>query len=639
MNIKNLRLTFPLRVSVCLLLSLVGHLAVCQEVRSIDGYGNNADNPVVGAVNDVQLRLTPHTYVDNIGEPLSTHNSDRPNPRVVSNELFAQDGVLSDRLALSDFAWVFGQFIDHDITLVKNGPEAMLDIVVPEDDEVFEPGSIIPMSRNAVVEGTGISTPREYGNAITSYLDGSAIYGSTEEVASWLRSYKDGKLKISEKNMLPWNTDDLSFNGVVVHDVPEMETNSGQLSKFYVAGDERANENPLLLAMHTLFVREHNRQCDIEKSIHPGWNDERLYQAARKIVIAELQNIVYYEWLPALGIEVPPYTGYKSATEARIFNEFSAAAFRMGHTLINSNIIRMTNEGDEVSGGNIELRDAFFNPSIVTLAGGLDPYLKGMAVQVQQDFDCKIVDDVRNFLFGGPGQGGLDLAAININRGRDRGLGSYNDIRRQLGLPPFSSFEELTSSVDDAATMESVYGTIDNLDPWVGMLAEERSGDALFGKVVSIIIERQFQVLRDGDRFYFENGQFTDDELAAIRKVTMRDIIMNNSSITLMQDDVFRAMPHEDIEEGPQLIQFPLDAAIYPNPIGESLNIKVYGDVAEPASVKVMDYLGRIILTENVQLYEGSNYISIDLNDCPRGYYNVMIETDRRFKILKMIKE
>lgn len=642
MNIKNLRLLSPRSIYVCLILFVAAQCALAQAIRPIDGFGNNQDNPMLGATGDLQDRLSPSFYLDGIGEPVSTSNSSRPNPREVSNKLFSQEGLVSDPLSLSDFTWVFGQFIDHDITLVENGNEPMLDIVVPADDPVFAVGSVIPMMRNAVAEGTGTTTdnPRQFENSITAFVDGSAIYGSDDEVADWLRSHVDGKLKVSPGNLLPWNTVDLSYNSAIDHEAPEMENNSGMVQKYFVAGDIRANENPLLIAMHTLFVREHNRQCDIEKQIHPGWNDERLYQAARKTVIAELQNIVYYEWMPAIGLTIPQYTGYKTTVTPRIFNEFSAAAFRMGHTLINSNIIRIDDRGQELGGGHIELKDAFFNPLVVALAGGIDPYLKGMATQVQQDFDCKVVDDVRNFLFGAPGQGGLDLAAININRGRDRGLPGYNGIRRQLGLPPFSTFEELTNSAEDAAIMKEVYTDIDNLDPWVGMLAESRdNNDALFGKVVSLILERQFQMLRDGDRFYFENDQFDEEKLEQIRNVTMRDIIMNNSDITLMQDEVFRAMPHEQIEEGPSLIAFPLDAVIYPNPIGDVLNIKVYADVESDADVTIMDYLGNTILTYHAHLYEGSNYVSIPLADCPRGYYNVMLENGRQFKILKMIKE
>ena len=390
--------------------------------------------------------------------------------------------------------------------------------------------------------------------------------------------------------------------------------------------------------MHTLFVREHNRQCDIEKVIHPGWNDERLYQAARKHTIAVLQNIIYYEWLPALGIQVTPYTGYKSNVEPRIFNEFSAAAFRFGHTLINSDIIRMNNGGGELSGGNISLRDAFFNPSVVNLGGGIESYLKGMATQVQQDFDCKVIDDVRNFLFDS-GPGGLDLAAININRGRDRGLPDFNSLRTNLGLPRYSNFNELTNSEEDAETMDLVYNDIDNLDAWVGMLAEKREEGKLFGKVVSLIMERQFQVVRDGDRFYFENDEFTTDELAEVKSTTMRDVIMRNTDINLMQDEVFRAMPHNNIEQGPELIDFSLDAAIYPNPVSNVLNIKFYNDIEEQVNLKVIDYLGREIVNENLTTYEGSNFVSLPLENCPRGFYNVILDSGRRYKIMKMVKE
>jgi len=68
----------------------------------------------------------------------------------------------------------------------------------------------------------------------------------------------------------------------------------------------------------------------------------RTFEDGKLKVSAEIQNIVYYEWLPALGLKLAPYSGYKDNIAPRIFNEFSAAAFRMGHTLINSDIIRMT---------------------------------------------------------------------------------------------------------------------------------------------------------------------------------------------------------------------------------------------------------------------------------------------------------
>lgn len=624
-----------------LILCAFTQVAMAQSHRPIDGYGNNELNPQWGAVGDMQPRFSPADYADGISQPKLGEEFNKVNPRVISNMLFAQQSNINSELSLSDFTWVFGQFVDHDIVLTENGHELLENIVVPEGDEFFPVGSIIRMSRSeaAIGTGTSVENPREHVNNITAYLDLSQVYGSDEYRADWLRSKVDGKLKVSQGNLLPWNTIDGQFNSNIDPYSPFMADDTHTLMKMYVAGDIRANENPLLIAFHTLFVREHNRLCDIEKELHPGWNDERLFNAARNKLIAYYQNIIYNEWLPALGVVLPKYNGYKPSVNPQIFNEFSTAAFRMGHTLINGTIIRMDNNGKETKEGNISLRDAFFNPFVVEYAGGIDAYFKGMATQVQQEFDCKVIDDVRNFLFGAPGAGGLDLAAININRGRERGIADYNTIRTSLGLPKLSSFDELTDNPDEADLMESVFGDINNIDPWVGMLAETHVEGGLFGNLVTTIMERQFQVLREGDRFYFENMDFSQEEMDDVFSVSMRDLLMRNTSISIMQDEVFKAIPHDNIEGGPSLIPFPLDAAIYPNPVQSTLQMKVYGSRDEFMTVSIVDYMGRMVSKTEHHIYEGNNTVYIDLEDCPRGYYNVVLDTEFRRNVLKMVKK
>ncbi len=616
-------------------------VTVCnsQSDRPIDGFGYNQSNPTWGATFDVQPRLSPADYADGISIPKLGSEFGKENPRIISNRLFAQEDQINSELALSDFTWVFGQFVDHDIILSKNSSEQLENIVVPSDDEHFTPGAIIRMSRSAAAEGTGITSPRQHINNITAFLDLSNVYGSDEYRANWLRSFEDGKLKVGAGNMLPWNTLDGNFNGNIDPNAPQMADDTRSLIKMYVAGDIRANENPLLIAYHTLFVREHNRLCDIEKDKHPGWNDERVYQQARKKLIAYYQKIIFTDWLPSLGVNLPSYSGYKETVNPQISNEFSSAAFRMGHTLINSTLIRMDNDGEEIKSGNISLRDAFFNPLVVEYAGGIDSYFKGMATQVQQEFDCKVIDDVRNFLFGAPGDGGLDLASININRGRERGLPDYNTLRASLGMPRLNTFSELTDDTEDAAEMEALFGSIDNVDPWVGMLAEPHIDGGLFGNLVTTILEKQFQALREGDRFYYENMDFKASEFEDIDSVSMRNILMRNTDISLMQDDVFVAMPHENIEIGPQLIPFPLEAAIFPNPVlGGDLQVKVFGSIEEELSVSVIDYMGKMVVKNNHHIYEGNNILNIDLESCPRGFYNVILETETRINVLKMVK-
>ncbi len=467
----------------------------------------------------------------------------------------------------------------------------------------------------------------------------SNVYGSSIERANWLRSFKDGKLKVSKDNNLPWNTTNGEFNSNVDPNAPDMIDDTHSLVKMFVAGDVRANENPLLITLHTIYVREHNRLCDAVKERHPGYNDERIYQMARKWNIALYQSIIFKEWLPTMGVNLPSYHGYKENVNPQILNEFSTAAFRMGHTLLNSTIIRMDNNGNEIKTGNIALKDAFFNPYLIDFAGGVDSYVTGMATQVQQEYDCKIVDDVRNFLFGAPGEGGLDLGAININRGRERGVADFNTIRTYLGMPPYSTFEEMKLSDEATVLMKDIYGDINNIDAWVGMLSEVHVNNGLFGSVVTTLLERQFQALREGDRFYFENLDFTVKEVEEINAVKLRDVLMRNTNMKVMQDDVFVAMPHGNIEGGPDIIPFPLEAVIYPNPVLDDLQLKVYASRDEQLNITIVNYMGKVVKQSSLPMYEGSNILNVNIFDCPRGYYNVILDTEYRRNVLKMIKK
>ena len=630
---------------ICYILLLSTNTSA-QIYRSYDGSNNNVDNSTWGAVDAQLIRIAPADYADGISEPKLDMTHNRPNPRMISNRLFSQAATISNGLSLSDFTWAFGQFVDHDISLVENDPtENLSNIEIPSDDQFFTPGSTMHMSRSMAAEGTGtdIANPRQHANQITSFLDGSAVYGSDEVRANWLRTFEGGKLKTSPGDLLPWNTITGNQNDAIDFNAPFMADDTRSLTRYFVAGDVRANENPLLLSFHVLFLREHNRLCDELALAHPAWTDERIYQRARKLVGAFIQEIVFEEWLPAMGVELPNYNGYKANIDPTISNEFSAAAFRLGHTLINSNIIRMNNDGTDMQGGNITLKDAFFNPFVMILSGGVDPFFKGMATQVQQEMDCKVVDDVRNFLFGAPGQGGLDLAAININRGRERGIPSFNQIRQELGLPSVNSFYTLTHDQEVADVMQDVYGSIDNLDPWVGMISEHHVGsEALFGELIMTILEEQFQVLRDGDRYYYQvDDELTADQKEMVSNTTMRNLIMRNTNIDLMQDEVFRAMPHEMIAVGPTIKEFDLEAQLYPNPTsGDQTSLKYYSDIDQTINLDVIDYQGRLVISMTIDAHPGDNYFHMALPaNMPRGLYNIRLQTQYGYNILKLIKE
>lgn len=640
LNLKSVRLKLNL-ILIFLISFSFSVVLLSQEFRSIDGFNNNAANPEQGAAGTQLLRVTDVAYGDGIS---SMAGQDRPNPRTISNMMFEQEESLFDQLNLSDFNWAFGQFIDHDITLVSTSHTENASVKVPEGDRFFAANSDILMFRSMAMSGTGTSldNPREHFNNITAFVDASAVYGSDIERATWLRSFTSGRLKTSKGNLMPWNTVTGEFNAQPDPSAPHMEDDTRSGSKLFVAGDSRANENPLLAALHTIFVREHNRLADEFAEANPDWDDEKLYQMARKHVGAYLQNIVYNEWLVTQGVDLPAYSGYNSQMGVGIFNVFSASAFRQGHTLINSNIVRMKGDGQDINDGGILLRDAFFNPTVILLAGGIEPYFQGMATQPQQALDCKLIDDLRNFLFGPPGTGGgLDLAAININRGRERGLPDFNTVRSNFGLPRASNFKDITGDDESASLLETIYGGVDKIDSWVGMLAEDPMPDALFGETIMAIMKRQFQLLRDGDRFYFENDDaLSDEEKITIRNTTFKDIITRNSNIEVMQDNVFMAMPYDQIPLGPELPSVQLASIAYPNPTFNDFTVKVYSDVDTDIDVSIYDLSGNLVQTNSDQLVPGDNYLTYSFGDnYSKGIYNVVIDAGYAYQIVRLVKE
>lgn len=618
-----------------------------QSDRRIDGSGNNPLHPQWGMAGASLANDLPNAFSDGISSPAGT---DRPNPRDVSNLLFNQDIIMPGSLNLSDFVWLFGQFIDHDLSIVKDGHTESIMIPIPKGDAYFDPNgtgtAVIPMMRSAALpnSGTAIDNPRNYANAITAWIDGSMVYGSDEQRANWLRTFSQGKLKTSAGNLLPFNTVTGEYNHPVDPNAPVMDDPIGRgQRKVFVAGDVRCNENLNLISIHTLFVREHNRLCD-EIALHqPTWTDEQIYQRARKTVGALIQAIVYEEWLPAIGIELSSFTGYDINKDPSILNVFSAAAFRLGHTLLSDEIMRVGNDGATIAQGNITLKDAFFAPTKI-YDGGIDPLLKGMSIQKQQTLDCKVVNSVRNFLFGAPGQGGMDLVSINIARGRERGLPDYNTIRASYGLNRKESFEEIDPDPATAVMLEQLYGSVDNIDPWVGFLADRHMPNSIMGETVMYILKKQFEALRDGDRYYYEaDVSFTPSETRTIKKTRLSDIIRRNTGITNIQDNVFEAMRSSvSLQLDASAAAGELGIMAYPNPFTSELNIMLLSKAAsdQQGTCAVYDFMGRRVLSMNVAIAKGNSSIELGqaASSLPRGAYLVVVEMGDIRKVVKVLK-
>jgi Ca2+-binding RTX toxin-like protein len=483
------------------------------EYRSFDGSQNNQSDATLNAAGTEFGRIGEAHFADGISVPLGGNN-----PRTISNLVVgAGDPDVANPEGVSAFMYAWGQFIDHDLTLTRTDGVSDISVVVPADDPVHPAGTIIPITR-AVIDpttGPGTSNPAMAVNSNTAWLDASMVYGSSAATAASLRT-ADGHMLTSQGNNLP------IVNGMVV------------------AGDVRAAENPALTALQTLFVREHNYWVDKLHLEHPKWSGDQLYNHARAIVTAEIANITYSEFLPNLVGKnaLSPYDGYDATVDPHLSLEFVAAAFRFGHSIVSGETEGLAENGEVIAGSEEDLKDVFFQPAANFIDnGGADGQLRHLAADPSQALDARIVDDLRNFLVDPPVF--LDLAAINIQRARDLGLGTLNQTREALGLDPYTDFTQITSDPETLAGLKAAYGNVNNVGLWTGGLSENHVPGALVGETFQAILTMQFEALRDGDRFWFENQGFDSRTLAAIKGTTLADIILRNTDTKHIQDDVF----------------------------------------------------------------------------------------------------
>lgn len=557
-----------LHIVVCFAAAATVALAVRRvdpPWRSINGIGVNPTHPSAGVVG------TPHTT--DVGAAYSTYDqarAARPSARLISNELFGRNGAgrIDDRV--SELTTFWGQFVDHDITLTHSQGSkrtygrnacpfasrmagAPAGIPVPPCDPIFDPPSpetgecrgdvTIPF---AAPEGIRV-------NEVTAWVDGSQVYGSTPDAAAALRDPHDRALMATDdaNPMLLPPIDQLDPDGRIFSMENAVGIEHGD--RLRAAGDVRANENPVLLSLHTLFVREHNRRVAELRRAHGAHQDaDFLYQQARAWVIALLQHITYDEYLPALlGPDaIPPYRGMQTDATPGQELAFVSALFRFGHSQIGPNVHIDTG----ATAYEIPLEETFFRTNMVIDNYGIDAILVGASKHAAQQVDAFVVPALRNLLFNngssaaaGPGEGlgGTDLVSLNIERGRHHGLPPYADACEAYGLARPLLFADIGADAETTAILADLYNDdFARVDLIVGALAEPPAPGARVGPLLRASFIDEFTRLRDADGFWWENGRWPAQWQRDVRKETLTDVITRNrdsrSGIdTKMQKHVF----------------------------------------------------------------------------------------------------
>lgn len=291
------------------------------------------------------------------------------------------------------------------------------------------------------------------------------------------------------------------------------------------AGDARANENLHLTTMHILWARQHNRVADQLVTINPVWDDETIYQEARRIIGAQLQHITYHEFLPIILGDSrmnehdlkPSSSGHKKRTDdpdepsndPTIANHFAAAAFRFAHTLL-PGLMRIT-DAEKGTPSYTELHRMLFNPYSLYSEDGVKRSVTSATTNVIQRYSTHVTSQLTSHLFEDPvGNStvacGLDLVSLNIQRGRDHGLPGYTAWREYCGLGKARTFDDLGRYLDRQALQQisNLYESVDDVDLYTGALAEIPESNSLVGPTFACLIADQFVSLQKGDRYWYE---------------------------------------------------------------------------------------------------------------------------------------
>uniref|UniRef100_A0A674GYG4 NAD(P)H oxidase (H2O2-forming) n=1 Tax=Taeniopygia guttata TaxID=59729 RepID=A0A674GYG4_TAEGU len=534
-NWKSLLLLFILLI--LWVLSLAGaQESISWEVQRYDGWYNNLLHHSHGSVGESRLRrLLPANYADGVYQALQEPRV--PNARRLSKAVARGPSGLPSRRNTTVLAVFFGFHVLSDILEAEKPgcPAEFLNIHIPSGDPVFDPAGtgdvVLPFQRTHWAAGTGQSpnNPREQTNEMTGWLDGSSIYGPSHSWSDALRSFLGGQLASGPNGSLPRQTD----GRVPMWKALDPSTGQGGPQGIYDLGSAWGNENPFLQAESIAWFRYHNHLATALAQEHPAWSDEDLFQHARKRVIATFQSIVLYEWLPTLLITSPP-TGYQQHLDPSLSPEFVAAAGQFLATMVPPGVYKRDTrcrfQNVSVSGGSfpaVRLCNSYWSRKSPGLqqAEDVDSLLLGMSSQIAEQEDNIMVEDLQDYWYGPLKYSRTDYVASWIQRGRDFGLPTYNQVRQHFGLKPLQNWSNLAPHLEPQVLQKvaALYGNnMAGLELLPGGMLEAD------GSLFSTIILEQFLRLRDGDRFWFENtknGLFTEEEIGEIRNTTFHSVL------------------------------------------------------------------------------------------------------------------
>ncbi|CAB9514711.1 Peroxidasin homolog [Seminavis robusta] len=382
---------------------------------------------------------------------------------------------------------------------------------------------------------------------------------------------------------------------------------SRNLDEFFVGGDDRNIENAGIFVLHNMFFREHNYQAGLLEEAHPDWNDEQLFQEARRRVTAAYHKMVYDEWLPvvlgdklhaAYNLSADAYN-YDEDVDASTSNIMSTVALRFGHSTVPVELYMRdpkTHERIPLTklqrpyksvGPRVPIEDdflslpvsgqvgPFLSTEIFAYADGEDTVMAAMLFEHGYKVDEEVADSVRNVglissFLAKPFI--VDVPVLNMRRGRNHGLPGYDTVRSayhptgsvfassegennpdggkcfaadDTGTPdPLECFMVFCRTQEIAETVQSIYGKVDHVDPWLGILLEsgkEHVEGGILGPTAAHILAEQFVRTRDGDRFFYP-----EDLRSFAAETNLQALIQRHHGVQDVPENVFVPFANTD---------------------------------------------------------------------------------------------
>ena len=473
----------PVFICCCCLLFVVIIIAIVVPIAAVygtdddcdysyrnprlDGYCGNPDHPEWGKVGEPFYRWYDEYKYDD--------EDSLPNPRVLSNRVFnisAREEKPSDAF-INALQCGIAQFLVHDFIYMRsNCDNGYIAVPIPKCDPVFDPlctGEHVMHLCNV-----------EKKNLMTSWIDLSPVYGVSEDIAKVLRRGSKGKgqLAMDEKGYPPLDLDD--------DDVIRMGGTTKKTKQF-LTGDPRSNSNALLMAVHILLLRNHNRLAELIEDRHEDWDDDEIFYTARAINTVSWVNALldYVRGYTVPGNHILIDQVFEESPNDPKMDDFGMdpifwVIYRL-HPMLPSSI-NIANTPDSLRAnyqayGKYTIKDTVFKTVDFFNKYNFEDILSGMVSTPAKQASTGIIDDLRNIKYyetlpceyePGLFSVGMDMAVVDIMRGRQLNVPRYNDVLKLYGLRPLNTFDQLTDDDEVANTLSDLYdGDINRVEAYV----------------------------------------------------------------------------------------------------------------------------------------------------------------------------